>query len=423
MSNLSRDEISFLELVERRRLKHNQRQKIYRSTRKDEIKEYNKNYYQMTKEKLKEIRKKIEKEPLNINIDEIISVPKLDKRTRRGKKNRESSEIIPRFQTRKEKLEYSSITNYLKNINVINKLFNKRNLPAEVKAELKKLFNDNPDLDEELILNELTYVSNDANIKDTINILRSHYKNDNSFKTYLTVLTVITGHLKTLHKSIHQTLSKVGIFTNEKVQQIREKGELNEEEKKKLINLDETEILSNLEKLKKLDDILIYALYTLQPARRLEYRNMKITNEIDLDKLNDLATNFIIVRRKPYKFVFNDYKTYKQYGQQVIDVRNPILNDIIDKYINISKKREGDYLFSLLRDKREVIKESVFSSKISNVFKKVYGIPISERFIRISWATYFNKSNPSLYEIKEFSKLLAHSPEENMRYKKKLIDI
>lgn len=405
MSKLTEEELSFLKMIEKKRLKHNEKQKIYRSKKKNEIKEYNKKYYETMKNKLKEITKKIEKEPINIVVDEIIQTP--------------INEKIPRFQTRREPLEYSTIDDYLKKANIINKFFNKRNLPEDVKAELRKLFNDDENIDEELILNELNYINNEKDIKDTINKLRTKYKNDNSFKTYLIILTVISSHLKTINKRIYQSLSKVGIFINDKIQEDREKGQLNEEEQKRVINLDEIEIILNFDKLKKIDDILIYALYTLQPARRLEYRNMKITNEKDIKKLNDLSTNYLMVKDRPYKFVFNNYKTYKHYGQQIIPVQKPILNDIIDRYINITKKKEGDYLFSLLRDKREIIKEPVFSKKISEIFKKVYGIPISERFIRISWATYFNKSNPSLYEIKEFSKLLAHSPEENMRYKKK----
>jgi hypothetical protein len=46
----------------------------------------------------------------------------------------------------------------------------------------------------------------------------------------------------------------------------------------------------------------------------------------------------------------------------------------------------GDYLFHLLRDKRELIAQPNFSTKISNVFRKVYGVEISYRFLRYSKA-------------------------------------
>jgi len=58
---------------------------------------------------------------------------------------------------------------------------------------------------------------------------------------------------------------------------------LDEADYDKIIDLDKMTILSNIAKLKKIDDVLIYALYTLQPARRLDYRYVKITNETDIN--------------------------------------------------------------------------------------------------------------------------------------------
>ena len=125
------------------------------------------------------------------------------------------------------------------------------------------------------------------NIGDTINTLRTHYKNDNTFKAYTNILTVITSHLKTIDKKIYQTLTKTTIYINNKVQDQRKENELDEADYDKIIDLDKTTILSNIAKLKKIDDVLIYALYTLQPARRLDYRYVKITTETDINKLND----------------------------------------------------------------------------------------------------------------------------------------
>jgi hypothetical protein len=162
----------------------------------------------------------------------------------------------------------------------------------------------------------------------------------------------------------------------------------------------------------------LYALYTLQPARRLDYRNVILTNETDINKLKNPANNYLITTSQPYKFVFNDYKTYKTYGQQVIDVEDRHLNIIIEEYILSKKLQAGDLLFSLLRDKREIIKEPVFSKKISDIFYKIYGIPISIRFLRMSWATHIYSKNISVKEIKEFAYKMSHSPEESILYKK-----
>jgi len=416
MSILTQDELLFLERIEQQRIKHNRNQKRYRENNADYVKEYNKRYYETIRQKLDTIRKKIRREPINIDVEEITAVPVIDRRTRRGKKQTLTSEIKARYETRTEPLEYSTIEDYIAKANIINKLFNKRNLPAEVKAELRKLLNDNNNIDEDLILNEMNYIND--NIGNTIDQLRTHYKNDNTFKAYTNILTVISSHLKTINKSIHQTLTKTGIYINKKVQELREDNVLDDTDRNKIIDLDEATIIKNISKLHRTDDILLYALYTLQPARRLDYRNVKITNETDINKLKDPSTNYLIASSHPYKFVFNDYKTYKAYGQQVIPVENKTLNILIDHYINEKRLKNGDYLFSLLRNKREVIKGSVFSKKISDVFYKVYGVPISVRYLRMSWATHFYKTNPSVKQIKEFADYMAHSSSESALYKK-----
>ena len=81
---------------------------------------------------------------------------------------------------------------------------------------------------------------------------------------------------------------------------------MDEADYNKIIDLDKTSTLSNITKLKKIDDVLIYALYTLQPARRLDYRYVKITTETDKNKLNDPSTNYLIISSDPNKFVFNN---------------------------------------------------------------------------------------------------------------------
>ena len=159
---------------------------------------------------------------------------------------------------------------------------------------------------------------------------------------------------------------------------------------------------------------MIYALYTLFPARRLDYRNMKLTTETNVDMLNDF--NYLILS-SPKIFVFNDYKTYATYGKQVFKIPDD-LDMIINQYITAKKLRNGDFLFSLMRDTKEPISEPNFSPKVKGVFKKVYGIPISMRFIRMSWATDLYASNPTQTKVKEIAFKMAHSPAESALYKK-----
>jgi hypothetical protein len=113
------------------------------------------------------------------------------------------------------------------------------------------------------------------------------------------------------------------------------------------------------------------------------------------------------------KFVFNDYKTYKTYKKQVFDV-----SESLSKIIKGLK--DSDFFISLERNKKEIISEGNFSTKISNIFNKIYNIPISIRFLRMSWASSLYSKNPTTKEIKEIAFKMAHSPAESSLYKKLL---
>jgi len=84
--------------------------------------------------------------------------------------------------------------------------------------------------------------------------------------------------------------------------------------------------------------------------------------------------------------------------------------------------KSGDYFFSLERNKKEAIKEAIaesnFSSKVSNVFNKVYDTPVSVRFIRMSWASSLYTKNPTVKQIKELAYVMSHSPDESRKYNK-----
>ena len=72
-----------------------------------------------------------------------------------------TNDIIPSFETRKAPLEYSTIKNYIEKADILQRLFTEKTLSQGVKAELRKLFNDNTNINELLILNEMTYINND----------------------------------------------------------------------------------------------------------------------------------------------------------------------------------------------------------------------------------------------------------------------
>ena len=79
-------------------------------------------------------------------------------------------------------------------------------------------------------------------IEPTVYTLRSNYPIDNSFKSYLNILTVITSHLPSL-KDNYQILSRLNINVNQAVQDLRDENKLEDYEKDKIIDLDRNIIL------------------------------------------------------------------------------------------------------------------------------------------------------------------------------------
>jgi hypothetical protein len=274
--------------------------------------------------------------------------------------------------------------------------------------------NNDDNVNEKFIIDNMNYL---IDITPTIEELRANYYNDNSFKSYLNILVVISSHLPSL-KDNYQILSKLGKNVNEAVQNKRDENKLEEHEKDKIIDLDRNVILKNLNLLSNIKDRLIYAIYTLQPARRLDWRHTVITRETDEKKLEDAKLNFLSISPKGRKAIFNNYKTDIKYGQQVFPILDPELNKIIDTYIAIKKLKEGNYLFSLESNKKKEMAESNFSKKVVEVFYKVYKEPISVRFLRMSWISALMKTNPTNIQMKKLANEMAHSKEEQSKYNK-----
>lgn len=395
------------EKEELRKQKRREASKKYREANKEKIHDYNIKYNQTIKD-AKPIRE--EAIPTPINIKEILTETKTNKRTKKNKTN----EIIPSFKTRDENISQSSINDYISKSNIIHRIFTNKTLSKSLKVQLINLFNNN-DFNEDLILSQMTYINN--NIEPTINTLRTQYKNDNTFRNYINILVVITSHLKTLNKSVYQTLTKLNIHLNNVITEKRKENKINKEDEDKIIDLDKSAIIANINKLSNIDDKIIYGLYSLFPARRLEWRLTKLILD-ETTNINDIQYNYLILKNGKYEIIFNNYKTATTYGKQIFKIDDNELTNILNDYILNTKLLNNDFLFSLKNNKNKVISQSNFSHLISNVFKKVYNIPISIRFLRMSHITYLLNKNPSIKEMELLAYQMGHSKEEQGLYKK-----
>ena len=129
-----------------------------------------------------------------------------------------------------------------------------------------------------------------------------------------------------------------------------------------------------------LTDFVVLSLFTLLPPRRAkDYALMHVIDQKYYDP-KDTRINWIVTRKnKPLKFVFNNYKTSKKFGQQNIEINNRKLILILKKYF-ITRGYDGRNMIFILNTngvknklpyKKRITADSL-SLKIKNIFKKSY---------------------------------------------------
>ena len=121
---------------------------------------------------------------------------------------------------------------------------------------------------------------------------------------------------------------------------------------------------------------------------RLDYDNMKLISQREyntLKKKNELTGNYLVGSRGSYKFSFNDYKTNKIYGENVVEVDKP-LKLKINIYLKLNNYKIGDSIFPMTRNGMSNLLTKT-SNKIINkrvsvqILRKFY---ISEKYGGVS---------------------------------------
>jgi len=138
-------------------------------------------------------------------------------------------------------------------------------------------------------------------------------------------------------------------------------------------------------------NVVILSLYVLiQPRRNQDYLNMFITNENTEDK----TKNYLDLKKE--QFIFNDYKTAKKYGQQIIDIPKDLMT-ILKLYVKnhpnkaLLKKEQVPFLVhfdgkplksinSITRILNKIFNKKIGSSMLRHIFlTSKYGKVIDEQ--------------------------------------------
>lgn len=307
-------------------------------------------------------------------------------------------------------LSKNTINKYILNINILNKLlfdeeikYETNQLEAFIKGEIELDFNKWFDIPEE----------------DIIKIIRNKYSNNNTYAGYLSSyrkVGILTKRELPLIKLEHLNTSKS--LDEERSQNVLK-------ENNNIINLNDEfikDILINKTDLfETIKQELIFALYTLLPARRLDYRLLKLikpSTKDELDKERNKEYNYVYITDDKITFIFNEFKT-KKYYEKEFSFENDLLISIFNKYIKMYKIKDNTLIFRNKQNK--ICSHQTFSLDINEAFYKVYKIGnLSMTDIRSSWANKIaeNMSNMSVNELNKITNYMGHSIIQNLKYRK-----
>lgn len=242
---------------------------------------------------------------------------------------------------------------------------------------------------------------------------------DYKLTTQRNILIAIVSTLKILDNDLYKSYYDTMNEYNNKIENDNKNNEKSETQSKNWIKWENVENkfneLNNNIKLskniseKQYDNILdavILGLYVLiAPRRNKDYLLMKVSKD---GKNLDDKYNWLDMKKK--QFIFNDYKTSKTYGKQIIDINNDLIN-LLKKYLKYKKDGEG---FLLVKFSGERFKSD---NSITRRLNKIFDKNISSSMLRhIFLSDKYGKVNE---EMKKDAENMGHDINMQKEYIKK----
>lgn len=295
---------------------------------------------------------------------------------------------------------------------LFNKLVNKKNVAKSTADNyIKNLYR----LNDKKLYSSLNFLKNYDDIKNKI----SKYSKSTQ-KTLIGSILSVTS-LSKRHKNIHKYYTDL----LESHRETKDKNKKTEKQEKNWLTWDKiTEVKNKLkEKLPRANKrnvtaneykyilhYLILSLYTeLPPRRNKDYGLMFIVKKYNPtmpDKFNYYSV-------KDKNFIFNNYKTSKKYGQQIIDISdNDDLNSIIKLYLKHHPKYKNKNKTALLVKYDGTLLNPI--NGITRTLNKIFNKQIGSSMLRHIYLS--EKYDKVLDEMKDDSKDMAHSLQQQKKY-------
>ena len=283
--------------------------------------------------------------------------------------------------------------------------------------------------DVKYITKEMPFLK-ERNLIAFVDKVQDYYPKATSLNSMLTPFVNLLARLPTYNSSYQQ----LTLIAKEAVQVYNDERDTNtvsQEDLGKIFSFEPEDVKYHIDKFLKTDlDKAIAACYGLQPPRRLDFQYMRITEDDPsmLSGIKSAKLNYLVMDSgQPSVFVYNNYKTFDKYKQQIIPVADDIVPYLL-KYIKSAKLlpivgHQGKYLFGSNTNSQQ---NKQFGTKLKNVFYTMYGEEITSRWIRASAATWINGvdkngNKRNLTIRKDYAMNMAHSTQLSQQYEKIII--
>lgn len=169
----------------------------------------------------------------------------------------------------------------------------------------------------------------------------------------------------------------------------------------------------------KLLEYMILALYIFNEPRRNEYINMNIVKKYNKDMDNDI--NYLSYDDN--KLIFNNYKTAKKKGQEILDIK-PELKNVINNYLKFHPYFAGK---KLKKDTNTLFLVNYAGESLTNpngitrILNKIFGKKISSSMLRHIYLT--NLYGDTVKKMKETADKMGHSIQTQKDYIKTTNDL
>jgi len=268
--------------------------------------------------------------------------------------------------------------------------------------KIKKIFN----------ADDYDFLNNPKDVEDKLSDL--HYTSVRNLYNAVIILLMALNSSKKYDKLI-KNYSDLRDELNDKYIEEQKSGIISEKQKPNFASMEEIEkmlkelksevnVIKKKSKLNKTDKSTVRAWILFNMLIRIPTRNdasnMLYISQKDYKKLSDddkKQHNYLVDERNNLKFIYNQYKTSKKWGELVVPVP-PDLKPMIRSYIKIMDYKLNDNIFPLTRN--------ALSQLLVKTSKRILNKNISSTMIRKIYMS--DKYSDMKEEMEKDAKILGH---------------